>query len=760
MTKSDLRITVVSPVAELGGAESFLLDILAGLQGRGVSVNLLVLGSGPLLAAAMSRGIPAHSSSSLSLRNPASIARAFRTIRRECRAGQPDVVLASHAKGQIMTSLACAGMAPPRVTQLYDPPSKTAARDRLASRLPGLRIAITPETAEAHRSMNPALHLLVIPPATDAARLLRDAAAGDPDRAWVEERLGDDGPRVVMVARLQRFKGPFDFLVAAKEIHASLPDTRFLLVGPDSPIEPGLRGELRREIAESGLSGFVGLAGRLSRTDLAATVRGATLLLHPAHREPFGLAVVEALLLGTPVIAYDAPGPRWILQAGGGALVPRGDTRALSMAVVHALDDSGLIERWRRESVVAGSRFDLGKVVDRYYEVLGQTARFTKGPRVTSVGAVPPGPSGVHDYGTILSRALRDRGFATTDLWFLNRADRIGDACAVSRKMLRQAFSVRAGDAVLWHYSPVAHGYHGIPMPGICMGILLRARRIRVVTVLHELAYTYRPGTDGFKGRVKALAQKLALRVVLAGSSAVVVTTEQRRRSLEAIGRGHRIPAIVVPVFPTVTPANGASSPAASGFTLGVPGFSGDGVRPDLLLDAVAELPARIRCRIVLLGAPGGNSSAGDAWSRLARDRGIGDLLEFTGILEPQDLSRFFQVCHAIVLVNEEGPSSRKTTLANALAHGLPIVSLNGPNRWNELVDSGAIRVASADASTLRMALVELHDAADLRSSLGIRGRAFGVRYMSLAGAADVIYELLDRGGTTPRQREGTQQRA
>jgi N-acetylglucosaminyl-diphospho-decaprenol L-rhamnosyltransferase len=73
------------------------------------------------------------------------------------------------------------------------------------------------------------------------------------------------------------------------------------------------------------------------RDELAA----CSVLLHCAEREPFGLALVEALASGRPVVAPDAGGPREIVDASCGVLYPAGDAAAAARGVVSLLEDPG-----------------------------------------------------------------------------------------------------------------------------------------------------------------------------------------------------------------------------------------------------------------------------------------------------------------------------------------------------------------------------------------------------------------------------------
>jgi glycosyltransferase involved in cell wall biosynthesis len=547
-----------------------------------------------------------------------------------------------------------------------------------------------------------------------------------------------------MVGRLQRFKGPFDFLDVAALALGNRPEARFLVIGPDSPIEPGLRTELQSAIDARGLGASVGLAGRLSGPDLAATVRAATLLVHPAHREPFGLAVVEALALATPVVAYATTGPSSILAEGGGALVPVGDTKALATVILGALDDAGTLAAWQAQAPVTASRFDLSAIIGRYLEVLQGAA--SARPGVATVGVVPPGSSGVRDHGRLLGEALRRRGHKVEEHWLENHGTSIAGSALMTGRLLRLALTMPSRERVLWHYCPVPYGWRGIPGPGVFLGLVLRARGCQVVSVLHELAYTYRPGLDPPRAKVKALAQRLALRVVMAGSSEVVVTTDARRAAAEKGRRSRRVH--VVPVFPTVPVAGPVRSDDTRPLVIGVPGYAGDGVRPDVLVEALALLDPPNSVRTVLLGAPGPDSDDGRRWRRLAGEHRV-DGLEFTGVVESSELSRHFAGCHVVVLVNEEGPSARKTTLATSLAHGVAVVSLDGYNRWEEVVAAGAVHVVPADPVALAAVLADLRDSPLKRSAMAARGLVFAAEHMNLEAAATTFATLLDgRSGT------------
>ncbi len=140
-------------------------------------------------------------------------------------------------------------------------------------------------------------------------------------------------PEVLVLGALVDWKRPDLALEAVALARASVPDLRLRLVG--APLDAAgeqLRERLRRRASLIDLAGAVELVGAVDdpREELAR----ARCLLHCAPREPFGLAVLEALVAGRPAVAPDAAGPREIVDPGCGILYPPGDAAAAAAAIV------------------------------------------------------------------------------------------------------------------------------------------------------------------------------------------------------------------------------------------------------------------------------------------------------------------------------------------------------------------------------------------------------------------------------------------
>ncbi|MBU1587283.1 MAG: glycosyltransferase family 4 protein [Actinobacteria bacterium] len=153
------------------------------------------------------------------------------------------------------------------------------------------------------------------------------------------ERLGLPDSYVLAIGGLEPRKG-IDQLVAA------MPgiDVPLLIVGPVSD-----DADLAAAIAAAGLEpDRVRGVGTLSDADLAVAVDRAAVFAYPNLEEGFGMPVLEAFALGTPVVHSDAPA-LLELAVDAGVVVERGDdagyAERLAAGINSVLTDPDLAER-------------------------------------------------------------------------------------------------------------------------------------------------------------------------------------------------------------------------------------------------------------------------------------------------------------------------------------------------------------------------------------------------------------------------------
>ena len=173
-------------------------------------------------------------------------------------------------------------------------------------------------------------------------------------------RLFEEGPIVGAVGRFSEEKGHRDLLEAVAILNQQKLGVNLVLVGYGS-----LEGALRSRAAGLGLDGRVVFAGE---RDSAEMLGGFDVFVQPSLYESQGLAILEAMSAGIPVVATDVGGVRDVVRhEETGLLAPASDPRALAARILRMLADHDLghrlVERAGRE---VRERFSSTTMLDAY----------------------------------------------------------------------------------------------------------------------------------------------------------------------------------------------------------------------------------------------------------------------------------------------------------------------------------------------------------------------------------------------------------
>ncbi|HUH81773.1 MAG TPA: glycosyltransferase [Solirubrobacteraceae bacterium] len=361
----------------------------------------------------------------------------------------------------------------------------------------------------------------------------------------------------------------------------------------------------------------------------------------------------------------------------------------------------------------------------------------------TTIGMSLGPTSGMRDHARLLSEALPAEGIESSLLWLERAAGSLPGARAEVRRWaqtLGGELERRRPSAIVLHYASFAYAYRGLP---VLLGPTLAAARradAPVIAVLHELAYPWRRA--GARGAVWAATHRLALIPLMRACAAAVLTTEQRRQWLAS---RRWLPARrleVAPVFSNLPPPSGQVNVQEG--LIGLFGYAYEGAAVAVVLDAVRELRDRgTDASLQLLGAPGPGSPTASLWEAEAERRGIGRALSFTGRQPAQEISDALARCAVLLCAASPGPTSRKGSLAGSLASGRPVVALDGPLTWTELVERDAARVVAANPAALAGELGRLLADDAERDGLGVRGRDFYDRRMAVTRTAELVASLI-----------------
>jgi glycosyltransferase involved in cell wall biosynthesis len=363
-----VRVLHLITTLDRGGAENQLLALCRMLAARGtVSASVAyVKGEGELAGEFLAAGVPVA-------RAPLA---APWTADRVLRAARPDLVHAHLFKAELVGNrLARRAGLPLVVTKHNEDPYLLRSPWRgLGRRIAARAARVVAISPAVERFAKEALGL----PADRLRRIPyglapRPAAVGSGAAFRAAFGIPAGAPLAVAPARLTRQKG-LDLLVeAARSVRARVPGARVVLLG---------RGEeetaLRDLVRARGLEGTVIFAGFLP--DPAPALVAADVVVLPSRWEGFGLAALEAMAAGRPVVAAAAGGLPGVL-GDAGTLFPPGDGKALAEALVAALSPEAVAaarsgasgERGRRR---AREEFSLDRAADAheslYAEVLGR----------------------------------------------------------------------------------------------------------------------------------------------------------------------------------------------------------------------------------------------------------------------------------------------------------------------------------------------------------------------------------------------------
>lgn len=171
--------------------------------------------------------------------------------------------------------------------------------------------------------------LRVVHSGVDLGSIRKRGEAADP-RAKLGLPL--DRPLLLNVAALADHKDQLTLIEAAARLRTTRPDAFWAIAG-----EGKERPALEARIRALGVGDIVRLLGQVA--DPMPLIRQATLFVMSSKEEGLGTTILDAMALGTPILATRAGGIPEMLEGGNGTLVPPQDPSALAAAAEALLAD-------------------------------------------------------------------------------------------------------------------------------------------------------------------------------------------------------------------------------------------------------------------------------------------------------------------------------------------------------------------------------------------------------------------------------------
>ncbi|MFW6088743.1 MAG: glycosyltransferase family 4 protein [Gemmatimonadota bacterium] len=354
-----LRIGVVNTARNYGGQEAMAVLLANEFRDRGHDVLFLCR-----------RVFPAPDDLSPHLRvetvldgvdwSPLGILRARRSLRRH----GTEVVLATTNKDMRSAVPAAWSLGVPVVVRrAMARPLKGSPHYRfLYGRLPRHLVANSHATRRIMLDSAPwlrsdavsVIHNGIAPGPFDDAE---PAALGVPERALVFGFVG----------RLVEWKGVLKLADAWRAAAPRLPGAHLVIAG-----EGEMEEAMRTRLGDTERVHWLGF-----RSDVPSVMKALDALVFPSWMEGFGLAALEAMAAGIPVVAADAGAlPEVVGHEREGLLVPARDADALAAAMIRLAEDGELRRRLGAGGHARARReFSIGRMVDAYEQVLLKAGR-------------------------------------------------------------------------------------------------------------------------------------------------------------------------------------------------------------------------------------------------------------------------------------------------------------------------------------------------------------------------------------------------
>jgi len=369
-----MRIEVVSGIwpPDVGGPASHAPELASWLQARGHLVEVLVTAAGPPAE-------EAYPVRWVSRRLPVGVRHAAVVKTLAARARRADVVYATSMLGR--SAVATALTRTPLVVKLTSDPAFERARrrgvvDGAVADFQTIAGGTTVGALRAARNATLGRAAHVVCPSSFMAELaiswgvpeervtvLPNPAPRPEEAAPIELA---DRPALVFAGRLTPAK---DLGVAVRAL-ALVPEATLTIAGDGAE-----RAPLEALAAELGVAERVRFAGALPRADVLGLMAAADLVVLSSAWENFPHGLVEALAMGTPVVATRTGGVPEIVEDGrNGLLVEPGNIGAFAAAIEAFLSDRPLQDRLRAAAAPSIARFEQDAVYGALEQILKAAA--------------------------------------------------------------------------------------------------------------------------------------------------------------------------------------------------------------------------------------------------------------------------------------------------------------------------------------------------------------------------------------------------
>jgi glycosyltransferase involved in cell wall biosynthesis len=311
-------------------------------------------------------GTAAYSFPRSRLRSPRNLMALVSGLRDVVRREQAVLIHASENSALLYASLAGRLTRTPVIWHIHSPLQPRARSERAVARIlrlvPPAHIVFTSTGARRRTIAFTNVPWSVVMPGVD----IEQCRSGDPARGREAFGIPSDALVLSMFARVGAMKGQADFVNAMGRLTARYPNLYGVMCGPADK-GSGYWRNLERLVEQYDLGQRLMIPGDVRPPLKHDLVAGSDIVVHPSHAESFGLAVLEAMAAGKPVVAAATDGPRLLIEDGvSGVLVEPGNVELLTSTLARLLDDPPARAALGAGAARAAEHYGIDEMVQRF----------------------------------------------------------------------------------------------------------------------------------------------------------------------------------------------------------------------------------------------------------------------------------------------------------------------------------------------------------------------------------------------------------
>ena len=357
-----MNVLFVNNFRYRGGGEEFLMELLPGLIRKGVVIGIVCRPNTPLATMFKDMPIEVYPIEKSGLRGISS----FFKIARIIRIKGYDILCIQRGHDIVQSWLASL-LSNRRLSLVYIVHVADFIDSHFLLGRMNKIVTISRHIAQKVLSFAPKLsdRVSIIHHGIDLATF--NASRSAP--GFIRNRFGLPADTSLVSSSGSMWKNQIEFLDALVEIKKEISGVRYLLLTPMAPM-PQLQ-EFRDRAAGLGLTDDILWLDTLRKEDMPSYYADIDIAISTFRNEGFGLWVVEALAMGTPVVAFDGGGVRDSLEGCPAGVLVKHGAREMAAEVVRILKNREIKRRMSEAGPPwVAERFSRERMVDEYYGFL------------------------------------------------------------------------------------------------------------------------------------------------------------------------------------------------------------------------------------------------------------------------------------------------------------------------------------------------------------------------------------------------------